>query len=113
VIDFWASWCTACGHTARHLNEWNEKYRPRGLAVLGVAPEPPEAIDAGAQRIGIRYATLADPTMGTTEGYRVSELPTLVVIDRKGNVRDVATGYASARMAQVEQLLETLLAEAP
>jgi hypothetical protein len=51
--------------------------------------------------------------METTESYRVSELPTVIVIDRRGTVRDVATGYGGTRMAEVEELVRRLLAEAP
>jgi peroxiredoxin len=113
VVDFWASWCTACGFTTRHLNEWAAKYGARGLVVVGVAPEPADQVQAGRERHGIRYATAADPTMGTTEAYHVNELPTVVVIDRRGMVRDVATGYAPTRMAEIETLVVRLLAEAP
>ncbi len=113
VLDFWTSWCTACGLTMRHLNQWNAKYRARGLTVVGLAPEPEDQMEAAAQRLGIQYLTAADPTMDTTESYQVSQLPTLVVIDRKGTVRDVSTGYSPSRVATLEALVVKLLAEAP
>jgi peroxiredoxin len=111
VLDFWASWCVACRVTSNHLNGWHDRYKARGLEVLGVAGEPSEQLAQGARRFGIRYATCADPKMETSAAYHVRELPSLVLIDRLGVVRDVATGFDPERMRQMEELMNRLLAE--
>ncbi len=111
VLDFWASFCIACRVTTVHMNGWHQRYAHRGLHVLGVAGEDPEVVSRGAQRFGMRYPTCADPDMTTSAAYHVQELPSLMVIDRKGVVRDVATGYDPDRMRQMEALVERLLAE--
>jgi peroxiredoxin len=111
VLDFWASFCIACRVTAVHMNGWHQRYANRGLHVLGIAGEAPEVVTRGAQRFGMRYPTCADPDMTTSAAYHVQELPSLMVIDRNGVVRDVATGYDPDRMREMEALVERLLAE--
>lgn len=113
LIDFWASFCLACRVTSNHLNQWHTRYASRGLDVLGIAAEPSEAVARGARRFGIRYPTCADPDMTTTASYHVSELPALMLVDRKGIVRDVTTGYDPARMRQMNAMIQRLLAEPP
>lgn len=111
VLDFWASWCVACRVTSTHMNRWHDRFASRDLEVLGVAAQPSEEMAQGVKRFGIRYRTCADPDMDTSAAYRVHELPSVIVIDRRGVVRDVATGYDPRRMRQMEALIERLLAE--
>ncbi len=51
VLDFWASWCTACRVSADHLNRWHARYAAQGLVVLGVAAEEPEAVAHGTAAV--------------------------------------------------------------
>ena len=44
----------------------------------------------------MRYAVAVDTHGETTRSYGVVSLPTLVVIDKRGVVRDVAVGYDPA-----------------
>ena len=111
VLDFWASWCVACRVTSTHMNRWHDRFASRDLEVVGVAAESSEEMAQGARRFGIRYRTCADPDMDTSAAYRVHELPSVIVIDRRGVVRDVATGYDPQRMREMEALIERLLAE--
>lgn len=111
VIDFWASWCIACRATSMHLNRWHERFADRGLEVLGVAAEPPDSVARGARRFQIRYPTCADPDMQTSSAYQVRELPSVMVIDRKGIVRDVTTGHDRRRLREMEALIQRLLDE--
>jgi hypothetical protein len=60
----------------------------------------------------MRYAVGVDKNAETTRSYGVVSLPTLVVIDKRGVVRDVSVGYDPSEDARLENTVKTLLAEA-
>ncbi|HZU85506.1 MAG TPA: redoxin domain-containing protein [Polyangiaceae bacterium] len=113
VLDFWATWCAPCRIIAPQLGALQARYGAQGLSVLGVSTEGAQDVALFAQRTGMRYAVAVDKHAETTRSYGVVSLPTLVVIDRRGVVRDVAIGYDPAENARLEGSVRALLAEAP
>ena len=111
VFEFWSSFCRACRHCTPTLNAWHRRYAKLGLHVVGIASEPATTVASSAPRFGIEYAAYADPEGTTSAAYRARALPTIVVVDRSGVVRDVATGYDPVRMREIETLVVSLLAQ--
>jgi thiol-disulfide isomerase/thioredoxin len=112
ILDFWATWCAPCRIVAPKLGALQARYGAQGLSVLGVSTEEIEAVALFAQRVPFQYAVGVDKHAETTRSYEVASLPTLVVIDKHGVVRDVSVGYDPAEDAQLEATVRTLLAEA-
>ncbi len=93
VIDFWASWCGPCAMQAPILDRLARKYEGRGLVVLGVnIDDPPALAKEYARRKGLSYPILMDSNNEAGPMYGVSKLPSLIVIDRQGNVSSFMTG---------------------
>lgn len=93
VIDFWASWCGPCAMQAPILDRLARKYEGRGLVVLGVnIDDPPAVAKEYARRKGLSYPILVDPNDQAAGMYGVSKLPSLIVVDRQGNVTSFMTG---------------------
>jgi thiol-disulfide isomerase/thioredoxin len=112
LLDFWATWCVPCRIVAPRLGALQARYGAQGLSVLGVSTEDAPEVAAFAQRLPLRYAVAVDKNAETTRAYGVVGLPTLVVIDKRGVVRDVSVGYDPSEDARLEGLVKTLLAEA-
>ena len=112
ALDFWATWCAPCRVTLPKLDALQERYGAQGLSVVGISTEDPGEVAGFAQRTTLRYAIGADPRGTTTRAYGVASLPTLVIIDKRGVVRDVAVGYDPTADARLEATLQALLAEA-
>jgi thiol-disulfide isomerase/thioredoxin len=111
LLDFWATWCAPCRIVAPRLGALQARYGAQGLSVLGVSTEDAPEVAAFAQRLPLRYPVAVDRSAETTRAYGVVGLPTLVVIDRRGIVREVSVGYDPGEDARLEALVKALLAE--
>jgi peroxiredoxin len=92
VVEFLASWCVPCKGTYRALGELDRRRRGDGVVVLGIGDESEAALRALAGQEGISFTVLRDVGAAARAAYRVSELPTVLVIDRAGVVRYVGIG---------------------
>ena len=95
VLEVFASWCGACRRSAPVLSEAFRAHSPNDVAFLGVSIDdsPDEAARAKATW-GIPYDVAIDDG-SVSRGYKVSLLPTVVVIGRDGVVRHTTTGVPS------------------
>jgi peroxiredoxin len=87
------------------------RYGAQGLTVLGVSTEDARDVTLFSDRMAIRYAVGIDKHSETTRSYGVASLPTLVVVDKRGVVRDVSVGYDPSDEGRLESTLRGLLAE--
>ncbi len=92
VIEFLATWCGACKPTYRTLADLDRRRRGDGLVVLGIGDESEAALRALASLEGLPFAVLRDVGGNARRAYRVTDLPTMVVIDRAGVVRYAGVG---------------------
>ncbi len=113
LLDFWATWCAPCRVVIPKLGALQARYGAQGLSVLGVSTEDAQEVALFTQRMAVPYAVAIDKHAETTRSYGVMSLPTLVVIDKRGVVRDVSVGYDASGDARLETSIRSLLAEQP
>src|SRR5207302_8320909 len=72
VLNFWSSWCAQCiGEHPALAQAW-DRYRDRGVVVLGVDfDDAGSAARSFASRLGIQYPVLTDPGDRTALAYGV------------------------------------------
>lgn len=112
LLDFWATWCAPCRVFVPKLSALQARYGAQGLSVVGVSTEASQDVALFAQRMAMRYAVAVDRHAETTRSYGVVSMPTLVVIDKRGIVREVSVGYDPSGDARLEATVRALLAEA-
>lgn len=109
LLDFWASWCGPCRAQMPALVRIHERFRGRGLVVVGVNVDQNGAwaVPSFRRRLHIEYPMVYDVEGATSARYQVQGLPTLILVDRDGNIRLRHAGMASesALVDAIEPLL--------
>ena len=115
LIDFWTFGCYNCRNTLPFLNDWNERYREKGLTIIGVhSPEfdeerKVENLRRQISSLGIGYPVVTDNDYQTWNAYKVEAWPTVFLLDKRGRIRWMHVGEGA--YDKTEQLIQQLLAE--
>jgi len=92
IIDFWATWCQPCGVQAPILDRIARKY-PDDVIVLGInVGESPGRARQYVKKKGLSYPILADTGAEAQRLYGASTLPTVVVVDKQGQIKSLVKG---------------------
>ena len=108
IVQILGSWCPNCMDETNFLSPWYRKNRSRGVEIIGLAYE--KSADLGESgpklqrmidRFGIQYPVLLAGTNDKAAASktlpalnRVVGFPTTIFIDKKGNVREIHTGFS-------------------
>ena len=69
LLDFWATWCPPCKVEIPWFVEFQQKYGPQGLAVIGVSVDDPASkLKPFAQQYKINYPLLIGDVATTSRG---------------------------------------------
>ncbi len=109
LLNFWATWCPPCKAEMPDLNVLHRDYGPaHDFAVVGVnLEESPEQVEAFARDFRISFPLLLDSKGEVTgERFAVRTLPTSIIIDRDGYIRDSWIGQIprEAVLARLERI---------
>jgi peroxiredoxin len=109
LVNYWATWCPPCRRETTTLVRLYDRYRVRGLEVVGVSLDtdhPAESVARFAGEFGVTYPlALAadDPGIALLMG----AVPVTVLLDRQGRMAKTITGPVDERALpdDVERLL--------
>ncbi|MBI3589378.1 MAG: redoxin family protein [Candidatus Liptonbacteria bacterium] len=92
LIDFWTYSCINCQRTTPYLNAWYEKYKDKGLVIIGIhTPEfefekvYQNVLDA-TKKEGIKYPVVLDNDYSTWNAYQNRFWPRKYLIDIDGYI---------------------------
>jgi thiol-disulfide isomerase/thioredoxin len=96
ILDFWATWCGPCQAESPIVNGIAERYKDRGLAVVGVNTSDEDGLaGAYAAKKHLGFPMVYDEGNTIAKRYGVSTLPTLIVVSKTGKIVAVRNGVTS------------------
>lgn len=115
LIDFWTYSCINCQRTTPYLNSWYEKYRDKGLEIIGMhTPEFKfeqryENVLVAVKKFGIKYPVVLDNEYSTWTAYENRYWPRKYLIDIDGFI--VYDHIGEGAYEETEKKIQELLGE--
>jgi thiol-disulfide isomerase/thioredoxin len=96
ILDFWATWCGPCQASAPIVNAVSQRYRERGLVVVGVnVDDETFPVERFVRKKGLTFPIVHDAGKTISRDYGASTLPTLIVVNKEGKIAAVRHGVTS------------------
>ncbi|HLG23838.1 MAG TPA: thioredoxin family protein [Candidatus Nanoarchaeia archaeon] len=114
LIDFWTYSCINCIRTLPYLKSWDEKYRDKGLVIVGVhSPEfefekDYDNVVSAAEKHGLKYPIAQDNDYATWKLYKNRYWPREYLIDVDGYIvyDHIGEGNYETTEAKIQELLK-------
>ncbi len=112
MVNFWATWCGPCQQEMPLLDQMYKKYKPAGFTLIGVnvdKAQPP--VKELLARKPVSFPVMLDPANQVSKAYHVDEMPSSVIIDRKGEIRYIHRGYKPGDENDYQDRIRQLIRE--
>ncbi|MBO9155124.1 redoxin family protein [Chitinophaga sp. GCM10012297] len=122
LVDFWGSWCGPCRSSHPHMKSLYEKYKPKGLEIVGVAEEKSSDMTANEnnwkkaiQSDGIPWVHVMNnygkETNDLVQAYGVTGFPTKFLLDKEGKILFKLIGAGEEGDKELDAKLREILGE--
>ncbi len=115
LVDIWTYSCINCIRSVPYVRAWAEKYRDKGLVVIGVhAPEfaferDPANVRKAVADLGIRYPVALDNNLTIWRAFNNRYWPAHYLADAQGRIR--YHHFGEGKTDETEAAIRSLLAE--
>ena len=134
IVQFLGSWCANCMDETVYLTSFYNKYKSRGVEVIGLAYERTNSFERSRKnvqnlkdRLAVNYDLLVTGYTNKNEEViksipmldKFMAFPTIIIIDKRGVVRKIHTGFSGPGTGEhyrtftneFEKTIDDLLAE--
>ncbi len=111
-LDFWASWCGPCRESFPWLSALARQFGPGDLVVIGVnVDKDRQRAEHFLDETPAGFPVIYDPDGRLASAYKITGMPSAVLIDRQGHIRFQHVGFSVKQEEPYENDLRTLLDE--
>jgi len=114
IIDFWATWCKPCLQAIPKLNKISEKYKDKGVVLIGINTDSPRnaaKVKPFSKSYKINYIILRDPNSEIAAEMNVNSYPTLYILNEEDEIVYTHIGFRPGDEEQIVHEIDKLLAE--
>jgi cytochrome c biogenesis protein CcmG, thiol:disulfide interchange protein DsbE len=109
VLNFWATWCAPCITEIPSLNEFQRKFRDKGVVVLAVSVDKnQEKYKRFLQRFKLAFETYRDPDSNISASYGTFQYPETYII-KDGRVVRKYISDQNWLSSDIDQYVQSLL----
>jgi len=111
-VDFWASWCGPCKLSFPFMAQLAVRYPASDVAVVTVNLDRQRpAAEAFLRQVHGTLPVVYDPKGDLAKTWKVADMPTSLVFDRKGTMRFRHQGFFPGKAAEYEGHITQLVRE--
>ncbi|MEM9558348.1 MAG: TlpA disulfide reductase family protein [Acidobacteriota bacterium] len=96
VVELWATWCGPCRAQKKELEKLQKALGDEVVILAVDQGEDAQTVRSYVGRDPFPYPVLLDPQQSLMQRYGVSGIPTIIVVDARGEVALVHTGVLDA-----------------
>jgi len=111
-VDFWASWCGPCKLSFPFMQKLAAHYPAGDVAVVTINLDRQRpAAEAFLRQVHASLPVVYDPKGDLAKTWKVADMPTSLVFDRKGAMRFRHQGFFPGKAAEYEAHIAQLVRE--
>ncbi len=114
VMDFWATWCAPCKETTKELERLHQRYKDRGVVVLGISMDTggsaARKVKDFVEQHHLAYLMVLDDGE-TSKVYAVRTIPATFILDRDHVIVKVYPGYQPGLGEKISGEIEKLIGQ--
>ena len=112
MLNFWATWCPPCRQEMPLLEQIHKRYERLGFTLLGINVEQENRlIDRFLAEVPVSFPILLDTSEEVGRLYEVAAMPTTVLVDRSGQLRDHFFGFRPGDESKYQDAVRALIRE--
>lgn len=96
ILNFWTTWCNYCQEEMSELNKFTNENKAQNIVLIGVNVTSSESsknvVSNFAKQFNLTFPIGLDLTGKVAKDYHLMGIPTTIIIDQKGIIRNKLLG---------------------
>lgn len=110
ILSFFTSWSKSCQKEIDFLKETSKQYKDKNLEIIGISFDRKlEDLKEFVAKNEIDFGILHDKRLKTLKDFRIIIIPTLLIIDKEGNITNTYVDFDENVREAVSKEIEKIL----